>query len=74
MTIAHGTDDSRQTITSGNRANFFKRHWRAFQAWRERERITELSSLSDRELRDIGITRGEIDYFVSNRTVDPRGI
>jgi uncharacterized protein YjiS (DUF1127 family) len=75
MTIAHSTDDLRQTITSGNRASFFMGHWRAFQAWRERERIrTELLSLSDRELRDIGIRHGEIDYFVSNRTVDPRGI
>ena len=26
------------------------------------------------ESRDIGITYGEIYYFVSNRTVDPRGI
>jgi uncharacterized protein YjiS (DUF1127 family) len=75
MTIAHSTDDLKQTITSGNRASFFKGHWRAFQAWREQDRIrTELLSLSDRELRDIGITLGEIDYFVSNRTVDPRGI
>jgi hypothetical protein len=23
---------------------------------------------------DIGITRGEIDYFASNRGIDPRGI
>jgi uncharacterized protein YjiS (DUF1127 family) len=74
MTIAHSTDDLRQTITSGNRASFFKGLWRAFQAWRERERIrTELSSFSDRELRDIGITHGEIDYFVSNRTNRPAG-
>jgi uncharacterized protein YjiS (DUF1127 family) len=74
MTIAHSTDDLR-TITSGNQASFFKRYWHAFQAWRERERIrTELSSFSDRELRDIGITHGEIDYFVSNCTIDPRGI
>ncbi len=75
MTIAHSTDDLRQTITSGKRAGFFQGCWRAFQAWRERERIrTELYSFSDRELRDIGIAHGEIDYFVSNRTIDPRGI
>jgi uncharacterized protein YjiS (DUF1127 family) len=75
MTIAHSTDNLRRTITSRNRASFFKGHWRAIQAWRERERIrTELLSFSDRELRDIGITHGEIDYFVSNRTVDPRCI
>ena len=75
MTIAHSTDNLRRTITSRNRASFFKGHWRAIQAWREQERIrTELLSFSDRELRDIGITHGEIDYFVSNRTVDPRCI
>ena len=30
--------------------------------------------LSDSELMDIGITRGEIDYVASNRAIDPRGI
>jgi hypothetical protein len=34
----------------------------------------ELYSFGDKELRDIGITHGEMDYFVSNRTIDPRGI
>jgi len=33
-----------------------------------------LCDLSDRELMDIGTTRGEIDYVVSNRGIDPRGI
>jgi uncharacterized protein YjiS (DUF1127 family) len=33
-----------------------------------------LCDLSDRELMDIGTTRGEIDYVASNRLVDPRGI
>jgi len=32
-----------------------------------------LSELSDRELMDIGTTRGEIDYVASNRIIDPRG-
>ena len=32
-----------------------------------------LSGLSDHELRDIGTTRGEIDYVASHRDVDPRG-
>ena len=75
MTIAHSADGLRPTITSGKRGSFFKGYWRAFQEWRKRERIlAELSSLSDRELRDIGITHGEIDYFVSNCSIDPRGI
>jgi uncharacterized protein YjiS (DUF1127 family) len=33
-----------------------------------------LSDLTDRELMDIGTTRGEIDYVLSNRDIDPRGI
>ena len=50
-------------------------YWNAFQQWRKRDRLrTELYGLNDRELMDIGITRGEIDYFASNRGVDPRGI
>src|SRR4051794_22869492 len=47
----------------------------AFQERRKRERLrAELSSLGDLELKDIAITRGEIDYVASNRTIDPRGI
>ena len=47
----------------------------AFHQWRKRDRLrTELYGLNDRELMDIGITRGEIDYFASNRGFDPRGI
>ena len=32
-----------------------------------------LCDLSDRELMDIGTTRGEIDYIASNQGIDPRG-
>jgi uncharacterized protein YjiS (DUF1127 family) len=49
-------------------------YWNAFQEWRKRERRrTELYRLTDSELMDIGITRGEIDYVASNRIADPRG-
>jgi uncharacterized protein YjiS (DUF1127 family) len=49
-------------------------YWSAFQEWRKRERRrTELYRLTDSELMDIGITRGEIDYVASNRIADPRG-
>jgi uncharacterized protein YjiS (DUF1127 family) len=30
-----------------------------------------LGRLTDSELADIGITRGEIDYVASNRSIDP---
>ncbi len=56
-------------------SSFFKTYLGAFQERRKRQRlIANLSDLSDRELMDIGTTRGEIDYVASNRLVDPRGI
>ena len=50
-------------------------YWSAFQEWRKRRRLlANLCDLSDRELMDIGITRGEIDYLASHRDCDPRGV
>jgi uncharacterized protein YjiS (DUF1127 family) len=50
-------------------------YWNVFQEWRKRERQrTQLCRLTDSELVDIGITRGEIDYVASHRGIDPRGI
>ena len=47
-------------------------YWNAFQEWRKRQRLlANLCDLSDRELMDIGTTRGEIDYVASNRGIDP---
>ena len=47
-------------------------YWNAFQEWRKREKLrTELCRLTDSELEDIGITRGEIDYVASNRSISP---
>jgi uncharacterized protein YjiS (DUF1127 family) len=56
-------------------SSFFRRYWGAFQDRRKRQRLrAALCNLSDRELMDIGTTRGEIDYVASNRFIDPRGI
>ena len=49
--------------------NFLKRYWRAFQQWRMRSRVT-LQDLSDRELMDIGLTRGEVDQIRPDRAID----
>jgi uncharacterized protein YjiS (DUF1127 family) len=47
-------------------------YWNAFQEWRKRERLrTELYRLTDSELMDIGITRGEIDYVASDHSISP---
>ena len=49
----------------------FRRYWGAFQERRKRQRErAELYRLNDWELMDIGMTRGEIEYVVSNRSFD----
>ncbi|WP_368860661.1 DUF1127 domain-containing protein [Bradyrhizobium sp. Arg816] len=49
-------------------------YWDAFCEWRKREILrAQLCRLTDGELMDIGITRGEIDYVAINRAIDPRG-
>jgi uncharacterized protein YjiS (DUF1127 family) len=53
----------------------FKKYWHAFQDWRTGKKLrATLDELSDRELNDIGITRGEIAYVASNPSIEPRGI
>ena len=49
--------------------SLLKRYLRAFQERRWRSRDT-LQDLSDRELMDIGLTRGEIDYITPERAID----
>jgi uncharacterized protein YjiS (DUF1127 family) len=68
------TTELGQTITSTPRVfRFFKAYWVAYQERRKRESVrADLYDLNDRELRDIGLTRGEIDYVASNRSIDPR--
>jgi uncharacterized protein YjiS (DUF1127 family) len=76
MSTTYGATGLGQTAASTRRVSrFFKRYWSAFQEWRKRQRLrATLCDLSDRELMDIGTTRGEIDYVASNRDIDPRGI
>jgi uncharacterized protein YjiS (DUF1127 family) len=51
----------------------FKRCWAACMAWhRERRAIAELSSMSDRDLRDIGVNRCEILRAVRGDTTRER--
>jgi uncharacterized protein YjiS (DUF1127 family) len=76
MYTALGAAELKQATRSTQRvSNFLGSCWGAFHQWRTRDRLrTELYGLNDRELLDIGITRGEIDYFASNRGIDPQGI
>jgi uncharacterized protein YjiS (DUF1127 family) len=76
MSTTYGAAGLGPTAASTRRvSSFFKRYWDAFQARRkerrkrQRERA-ELYRLNDWELMDIGMTRGEIEYVVSNRSFD----
>jgi uncharacterized protein YjiS (DUF1127 family) len=79
MSTTYGATGLGQTAASTRRvSSAFKNFWGAFQEWRkerrkrQRERA-ELYRLNDCELMDIGMTRGEIEYVVSNRSFDREG-
>jgi uncharacterized protein YjiS (DUF1127 family) len=76
MSTTYGTTGLERAAASPQRvSSFFKGYWDAFQEQRKRQRLrATLCDLSDRELMDIGTTRGEIDYVASNEDIDPRGI
>jgi uncharacterized protein YjiS (DUF1127 family) len=53
--------------------DLLKSYWSVLLEWHEREKLrARLSQLSDAELHDIGISRGEVDYVARNRAEDPR--
>ncbi len=58
-------DDTRNVLS------LLKRYWRAFGEWRQRQRSrTTLHDLNDRDLKDIGVTRDEIDHIAPHRAID----
>ena len=67
-----GSDAARPTPPSTrNVLNALKRIWAAFLERRLRESLrASLQDLSDRELMDMGLTRGEIDYITAQRAID----
>ena len=75
MSTTYGATGLGQTAASTRRVfSFFKRYWGAFQERRKRQRLlVNLCDLSDRELMDIGISRGEIDFVASNPRHRPEG-
>ena len=53
---------------------FIRGCWNALQERRKRAKVrAALYALNGRDLQDIGIAYGEIEYVASNRSVDPRG-
>jgi uncharacterized protein YjiS (DUF1127 family) len=74
MSAIHGITELGPATAKRQVYSPLETYWNAFQEWRKRERLrTQLCRLTDSELMDIGITRGEIDYVASNRSIDPTG-
>ena len=72
MSTIHGTTELGPATAKRQVYSPLETYWNAFQEWRKREKLrTELCRLTDSELVDIGITRGEIDYVASNRSISP---
>ena len=61
----------RTAASTRSALSLLKRCWRAFQEQRRRQRLrTSLYELSERELMDIGVAPGEIEYVVAHRATD----
>jgi uncharacterized protein YjiS (DUF1127 family) len=78
MTTTHGAADVSGTAErSSHLSDLLERWWSAFQLRRKRARLrTTLYSLSDRDLKDIGVGWSEIEHLALNGTderIDPRG-
>lgn len=60
-----------KATSTRNVLGLLQRCWRAFQQWRQRQRLrTSLDDLSERALEDIGLTPGNIDHIVARRTME----
>jgi uncharacterized protein YjiS (DUF1127 family) len=70
-TITSGTegDAARRGFDLSIVLRLIRRYWYAFWERRRSPRVS-LGDLSDRELADIGLTRGEIDYLTPERAID----
>jgi uncharacterized protein YjiS (DUF1127 family) len=65
----------RPAVSTQRVPGFIRRCWDALQERRKREKVrAALNALNGRDLRDIGIAHGEIEYVASNPDIDPRGI
>ena len=76
MSTIYIATDVGQTAAPMRRAfGFFRRYLLVLRRWHERNALRgALYSLNDRELQDIGTTRGEIEYVARFRSVDPRRV
>jgi len=75
MSTIHGITERGPATAKRQVYSPFEEYWNAFLEWRKRDRLrTQLCHLTDSELADIGITRGEIDYVASHWDINLRSI
>ncbi len=75
MSTIHATTELGPATAKRQVYSPFETYWNALLEWRSRDKVrTRLCHLTDRELADIGISRGDIDYVASHRDTDPRSI
>jgi uncharacterized protein YjiS (DUF1127 family) len=75
MSTTFGTINPAQPAWTQRASALFNRYRDAFRGWRRRSQLqTRLSDLNDRELQDIGLARGEIDFAAASAAagLDPR--
>ena len=67
MSTIYGTTEPEPTATERQVYDSpLEKYWDEFREWRKRERLrSQLCCLTDNELADIGITRGEVDYVAA---------
>ena len=65
-----------QPVVSPRRIpRFIRSCWNTLQERRKRAKVrAALHALNGRDLHDIGIAHGNIEYVASNPDIDPRGI
>ena len=69
------TVSGQPSVSTRQVPGFIRRCWSALQERRRREKVrAALYVLNDRDLHDIGIAHGDIEYVASNLDVDPRGV
>ena len=69
------TLSGRPAVSTRQVPGFIRGCWNALQERRKREQVrAALYGLTSRDLHDIGIGHGEIEYVASNPDIDPRSI
>jgi len=75
MSTTHPAIEAPWSILPGERNSFFRQCWRALQERLKRQKLrAALYELNDADRKDMGISRGAIEYVASNPSVEPRDV